>query len=78
MCAVASSIEDGSRPSVIGLQEQITNHCKQLLSKAKVVSVTEKIQVMYQVGIKKTNISEPLTSCRNSLTDVKTRDDPFL
>jgi len=35
-------MEDGGRPSGVGLQEQVSNHLKLLWSRALVVSVKEK------------------------------------
>ena len=46
------------------------------------MSVTEKVQQMHQVWIKKTNASEPLLKCRKSTEGVETgevmllRDEP--
>jgi hypothetical protein len=48
-CAVESNVGDEGRPLAIGLQEQVANHCKRLWSKARVVSVTEKVLMRYQV-----------------------------
>lgn len=57
-----SSVDDEGRPFGIGFQEQISNHQKQLLSKAAVVSVLEKSRITRQVGIRETNNHESLLS----------------
>jgi hypothetical protein len=52
----------------------MTNYRKRHSSRAIVVSVTEKVQPMYQVWIKKTNTSEPPYKCRKNLDGVKTAE----
>ena len=59
-----SGIRDGSRSPITGLQGLVINHRKRHLLRAFVVSVTEKVQYMYQVWNKKTNISESPFKCR--------------
>jgi hypothetical protein len=55
------------------LQEQASNHLELQRSKADVVSVLGKGgQEVRQVRTKKTNASEPLTTCRKRRDGVKT------
>lgn len=51
-------------PLIADLQGLAINHRKRHGLRAVVVSVTEKVQYMYQMGIKKTNESEPSLKCR--------------
>jgi hypothetical protein len=44
-----SSIEDEGRPLETGFREQVSNHLKRLLLRAKVVSVEEKSKQIRQV-----------------------------
>jgi hypothetical protein len=66
-----SCIEDGSRSTEIGYQEQVSNYLKLLLLRAMVVSVEEKSGITRQVDIKKTNKSEPLMKRRKPDDDIE-------
>ena len=58
--------KDEGRPLEVGLQEQASNRLKLRGLRALVVSVEGKGGArLRQVGIKKTNASEPLMTCRN-------------
>ena len=69
---VTSYREDGGRPAEVGCQEQASNHLKRLSLRVAVVSVEETSSMTWQVGIKKTNASEPLLTRREPLHDIKT------
>jgi len=49
---VCNYTRDGSRSSEAALQEEASNHSKLRWSKAKVVSVREKVSKRYQVRVK--------------------------
>jgi len=66
-----SSTRDGRRTSDIGIQVQVSNRFKRLLSKAVVVSVEESQNKSGEVGIGKTNETEPLLSHRKALVTSK-------
>ena len=55
------------------MQEPAPNHLKLRELRVLVVSVDGKGGArLRQVWIKEANVSEPLTTCRNAITDVKT------
>jgi hypothetical protein len=54
------------------MQVKASNHLKLLWLRVTVVSVKEKVRETDQVGIKETNASEPLNTCRKLSDDVKT------
>jgi hypothetical protein len=65
--------KDEGGPLGIGLQEQVSNRHKLRESRVLVVSVDGKGgEKLRQVRFKKTNVSEPLMTCRNVLYDVET------
>jgi hypothetical protein len=64
---------DEGRPLEVGLREQASNRHKLRWLRATVVSVDGKGgEILCQVGIKETNASEPLMTCRNVQTGVET------
>ncbi|MFN2203946.1 MAG: hypothetical protein ACK2UO_22305, partial [Caldilineaceae bacterium] len=64
---------DEGRPLEVGLREQASNRHKLRGLRAFVVSVVGKGGAeLRQVGIKETNASEPLMTCRNVQTGVET------
>ena len=63
---------DGGRPADVGYQEQVSNHLKWLLLRATVVSIKEKSSLTRQVGIRKTNKTEPLLTRRKAENGIKT------
>jgi transposase InsO family protein len=66
-------IKDEGGPLGVGLQEQASNHHKLRELRARVVSVDGKGGAgLRQVRVRKTNVSEPLMTCRNVLTEVET------
>ena len=68
-----SFINDEGRPFGIGFQEQVSNHLKLLVPKAVVVSVEEKVKLIHQVWIRKTNANESLLTRREQEPDIKTK-----
>ena len=67
--------EDEGRSLEVGLQEQASNRLKLRGLRVRVVSVEGKGGArLRQVGIKKTNASEPLMTCRNVLKRRQNRD----
>jgi transposase InsO family protein len=70
--------KDEGRPLEVGLQEQASNRLKLRRLRACVVSVEGKGGArLRQVGIKKTNASEPLMTCRNVSKRRRNRDPDF-
>jgi hypothetical protein len=69
---VRNCIRDGGRPSGAALQEEASNHSKLRWSKAKVVSVREKVP--YKVSGKDQGDEEiePLMKCRKRIDEIKT------
>jgi len=66
---------DEGGPLEVGLQEQTSNHCKLRGLRVLVVSVAGKGGAkLRQVGFKKTNVSEPLMTCRNVFKRRRNRD----
>lgn len=65
-------MRDGGRPSEAALQEEASNHSKLRWTKAKVVSVREKVSKRYQVRVKE---MKRLNHCR-SVESVKKRSKP--
>jgi hypothetical protein len=64
---------DEGRPLEVGVQAQTSNRGKRRRSRVVVVSVAGKGGTRFrQVRIKKTNVSEPLMTCRKTPTDVET------
>ena len=53
-------------PFGVALRGEASNHLMLRWLKTFVVSDEEKAQVMRQVGIGKTSVSEPLLKCRNN------------
>jgi hypothetical protein len=68
-------VEDGGRPSDVGVQAQASNHHELLGSRVPVVSVDGKRRGVgsRQVSCVESNESEPLMTCRDDLTGVQTR-----
>jgi hypothetical protein len=60
-------------PFEVGFQKEASNHQKQRLLRAGVVSILKKSDLIWQVWIRKTNYPEPLLTRRNPETDIKTR-----
>lgn len=66
-------VGDGGRPSVVALQEVMTNHHELRRLSAGVVSVMEKAcQRVRQVWIVKASETEPLLKRRNAKEDIRT------
>ena len=64
---------DEGRSLGVGLQGQAPNHLLLLRSRALVVSETGKGAArLRQVRVRKTNVSEPLKTCRKLMDDVET------
>lgn len=60
-------IRDGSRSSEAALQEEAPNHSKLLWSKAKVVSVREKVPYKVSGKNQGDEAIEPLLKCRKRI-----------
>lgn len=69
---MCNCIRDGGRPSEAALQEEAANHSKLRWSKAKVVSVREKVS--YKISGKDQGDEEikPLLTCRKRKDEIKT------
>jgi hypothetical protein len=59
-------------PLAIGLQERVANHHKRRWSKARVVSVMEKVPRGIRYGSRKANNRELPFKCRKYSDDIKT------
>jgi hypothetical protein len=65
-------MRDGSRPSEAALQEEASNHSKLRWSKAKVVSVREKVSGKTSGEDQGDEAIKPLLKCRNGIDEIKT------
>jgi hypothetical protein len=63
---------DGGRPAEAALQEEASNHSKLLWSKAKVVSVREKVSCKISGENQGDEAIEPLLKCRKRIDEIKT------
>ena len=68
-------MRDGWRPSEAALQEEASNHSKLRWSKAKVVSVREKVS--YKISGRDQGDEEikPLLKCRKRSDEIKTEEE---
>jgi hypothetical protein len=65
-------MRDGGRPSEAVLQEKASNHSKLRWSKAKVVSVREKVPDKVSGKSQGDEEIEPLLKCRKRIDEIKT------
>ena len=63
---------DGSRPSEAALQEEASNHSKLRWSKARVVSVREKVSYKTSGMDQGDEAIKPLLKCRKRISEIKT------
>ena len=63
---------DGSRSSEAALQEEASNYSKLRWSKAKVVSVREKVSYKTSCKDQGDEAIEPLLTCRKRIDEIKT------
>lgn len=63
---------DGSRPSEAVLQEEASNHFKLRWSKARVVSVKEKVSYKISGMDQGDEAIKPLLKCRKRIDEIKT------
>lgn len=63
---------DGSRPSEAALQEVASNHSKLRWSKARVVSVREKVSYKISGMDQGDEAIKPLLKCRKRIYEIKT------
>ena len=64
--------KDGSRSSEAALQEEASNHFKLRWSKARVVSVKEKVSNMISGKNQGDEEIKPLQKCRKCMDEIKT------
>jgi hypothetical protein len=65
-------MKDGSRSSGTALQEEVSNHSELRWSKAKVVSVREKVSYKAAGKGQGDEAIEPLLTCRKRIDEIKT------
>ncbi|EKE09253.1 MAG: hypothetical protein ACD_16C00204G0002 [uncultured bacterium] len=65
-------MRDGGRPSEAALQEEVTNHSELRWSKAKVVSVREKVSYKISGRDQGDEAIKPLLKCRKRIDEIKT------
>lgn len=68
-------IRDGGRPSETALQEEASNHFKLRWSKAKVVSVREKVSQKISGKDQGDEAIKPLLKCRKRIDEIKTEEE---
>lgn len=68
-------IRDGGRPSEAALQEEASNHSKLRWSKAKVVSVREKVSYKISGKDQRDEAIKPLLKCRKRIDEIKTEEE---
>lgn len=68
-------IRDGGRPSEAALQEEASNHSKLRWSKAKVVSVREKVSQKISGKDQGDEAIKPLLKCRKRIDEIKTEEE---
>jgi hypothetical protein len=71
-------MRDGGRSSGAALQEEASNHSKLRWSKAKVVSVREKVSYKISGKIQGDEAIEPLLKCRKRIDRIKTEEKSLL
>ena len=69
---VRNYTRDGGRPSEAALQEEASNHSKLRWSKARVVSVREKVSCKTSGKSRGDEATEPLLKCRKDIDEIKT------
>ncbi len=69
---MCNCIRDGSRPSEAALQEEASNYSKLRWSKARVVSVREKVSYKISSMDHGDEAIKPLLTCRKRIDEVKT------
>ena len=69
---VRNYTRDGGRPSEAALQEEASNHSKLRWSKARVVSVREKVSRKRSGESQGDEAIEPLLKCRKRMDEIKT------
>jgi hypothetical protein len=72
---VRNYIRDGERPSEAALQEEASNHSKLRWSKAKVVSVREKVSYKISGKDQGDEAIKPLLKCRKRIDEIKTEEE---
>ena len=65
-------MRDGSRPSGAALQEEASNYSKLRWSRARVVSVREKVSYKASSMNQGDEAIEPLLKCRKRIDEIKT------
>ncbi|WP_032113179.1 hypothetical protein [Candidatus Paracaedibacter symbiosus] len=65
-------MRDGGRPSEAALQEEASNHSKLRWSKARVVSVREKVSCKISGKNQGDEAIKPLLKCRKRIDEIKT------
>lgn len=65
-------MRDGGRSSEAALQEEASNHSKLRWSKAKVVSVREKVSCKISGKNQGDEVIKPLLKCRKRIDEIKT------
>jgi hypothetical protein len=70
---VRNCTRDGGRPSEAALQEEASNPSKLRWSKAKVVSVGEKVSCKISGKNQEDEAIEPLLRCRKRIDEIKTK-----
>lgn len=68
-------IRDGGRPFEAVLQEEASNHSKLRWSKAKVVSVREKVSYKISGKDQGDEAIKPLLKCRKRIDEIKTEEE---
>jgi len=69
---VRNCTRDGSRPSEAALQEEASNHFKLRWSKARVVSVEEKVSYKISGKGQGDEAIKPLLTCRKRIDEIET------
>jgi hypothetical protein len=69
---VRNCTKDGSRPSEAALQEEASNHFKLRWSKARVVSVEEKVSYKISGEDQGDEAIKPLRKCRKRIDEIET------
>ena len=68
-------MRDGGRSSEAALQEEASNHSKLRWSKAKVVSVREKVSYKISGKDQGDEAIKPLLKCRKRIDEIKTEEE---
>ena len=71
---MCNCIEDGGWPSEAALQEEASNHSKLRWSKARVVSVREKVSYKASDKDQGDEAIKPLLKCRKRIDEIKTEE----